>query len=390
MDLDYVFMPVVILFVGISIIWLSLRRALSLTAKVQRKGRRIVERIVLWPVIVLAGAVTASSAFNAIVIWSFRPRDPTPGNIYLVNGHKMHIDCTGTGSPTLVLESGLGSSWEIWYRVQPELSKATRVCSYDRAGYGYSDAQPAPRDADHIADELHSLLFQARINGPIVLMGHSLGGLFIRDYATRYPKDIAGLIFVDAVTPQWGLGQIEAPPQWITELGIRMACSTDATPLVGSCVWPRPGSAPRWKMATEGLCHPQICAVEPESDSFQRSGEETVRTGPYGTLPVLILSHDPAKALHPAKWGNAWSEVQGRVSLFFWRARPVNWEIAWSRMQEDLMKLSTRSRRIVAKNCAHMIQLDRPDLIEKEVSLFIEQVRGAKPQPSNYGSTVTE
>jgi pimeloyl-ACP methyl ester carboxylesterase len=322
----------------------------------------------LWPLIVLAVAITASSAFNAIaIIWSFRPRDPTPGNIYVVNGHKMHIDCTGTGSPTLVLESGLGSSWQIWMKVQPGLSKSTRVCSYDRAGYGYSDARPGPRDADRIADELHSLLLQARIDGPIVLMGHSLGGLLIRDYATRYPKDIVGLIFVDAVTPQWGLGKIEAPPRWITGLGIRMACSTDSTALVGSCMWPRPDSAPRWKMAMGGLCHPSLCAVVPESESFIRSGEETLPTARYGSLPVLIFSHDPDKVMDPTSWENVWSQ-----------------------MQEDLKKLSTRSRRIVVRHSWHMIQLDRADLIEKEVSLFIQQIRGAAPQPSNYGSTVTE
>src|SRR3984885_16370192 len=86
-------------------------------------------------------------------------------------------------------------------RVQPELAKTTRVCSYDRAGYGGSEMVPGPRDADHVATELHGLLHAAGIEGPIVLMGHSIAGIFIRDYATRYPAQRAGLMFVDGSTP---------------------------------------------------------------------------------------------------------------------------------------------------------------------------------------------
>ena len=113
----------------------------------------------------------------------------------------MRIDCSGSGSPTLVLDAGLGNDGLIWGGVQPVLAKTTRVCSYDRAGFGWSDALPPPRDADHIAAELHGLLIAAKVNGPIVLMGHSIAGIYIRDYATRYPEKLAGLIFVDGSTP---------------------------------------------------------------------------------------------------------------------------------------------------------------------------------------------
>jgi pimeloyl-ACP methyl ester carboxylesterase len=113
----------------------------------------------------------------------------------------MRIYCTGSGSPTVVLDAGLGNDALIWGGVQPELSKTTRVCAYDRAGFGGSDARPAPRDADHIAGELHELLLQAKVTGPIVLMGHSIAGIYMRDYATRYPADLAGIVFVDGSTP---------------------------------------------------------------------------------------------------------------------------------------------------------------------------------------------
>ena len=124
-----------------------------------------------------------------------------PGATYEVDGHRMHMDCVGNGSPTIVLDAGLGDDGLIWGGVQPVLAKSTRVCSYDRAGFGLSDALPGPRDADHIAAELHGLLAAAGIDGPIVLMGHSIAGIYIRDYATKYPADVAGLIFVDGSTP---------------------------------------------------------------------------------------------------------------------------------------------------------------------------------------------
>jgi pimeloyl-ACP methyl ester carboxylesterase len=365
MDLDIVFVPAVILAVGVLILSISCRRLLFLRFKAPHNGWRGIEQIALCLAILPILALTASNAFNAYKVWSFHPKEP-PGNMYLVDGQRMHIDCTGDGSPTLVLESGWGSAWEVWGRIQPDLSKIARVCSYDRAGYGYSEPRSAPRDADHIALELHDLLLQAHIAGPLVLMGHSFGGLIIRDYATRYPDQVAGLIFVDSVTPSWGLEKIKAPPMWFTRLGSKMACMTNAYHFVGACSWPRPGmDRPRWQQAMEGVCDAKQCALGPEEDSFQRSGEETLQTGPYGELPVLIFSHDPAR------W-------------------PAEWESGWDEMQEDLMKLSSRSRRVIAKKSTHVLSFERPDLISKEVSLFVEQIRGKAPQPANYGTTVTE
>jgi pimeloyl-ACP methyl ester carboxylesterase len=141
----------------------------------------------------------------------------------------MHIYCTGSGSPAIVLEAGGGNDSVIWRGVQPPLAKTTRVCAYDRTGSGWSDAQPGPRDADHIADELHQLSLRAGITGPVVLMGHSIGGIFLRDYATRYPENIAGLIFVDSSTPlqnrnpAFNLNGGTGPPPWAFHLAMLRA-----------------------------------------------------------------------------------------------------------------------------------------------------------------------
>jgi hypothetical protein len=122
-------------------------------------------------------------------------------------------------------------------------------------------------------------------------------------------------------------------------------------------------------LQAEDICHFQVSAWSAEMDSFDRSGQETIRTGPYGALPILIFSQDPAK-----------TQV-GMTALM---------ASDWNQVQEDLKNLSTHSRRIVAKDSTHYVQLDRADLIKKEVPLFIQQIRGTAPQPTNYGSTTTE
>jgi pimeloyl-ACP methyl ester carboxylesterase len=290
----------------------------------------------------------------------------------MVDGHRMRLDCRGTGSPTIILDAGLGNDALIWGGVQPALAKTTRVCSYDRAGFGWSDALPAPRDADHIAAELHGLLAAAGIREPVVLMGHSIAGIYIREYATRYPASVAGLIFVDGSTPLQDRSAVfraefeKSSWDWARKLRDRTLFAAGIPRLFGQCTQSFHGfDAAAAKLQAEDLCRIRWTAIDAEMSSFDRSGEETVHTGPYGTLPILILSQDPGSSPSPI-------------------AR------AWNQMQENLKGLSTRSRRIIAKGSTHYIQLDHPDLIEKEVPLFIEQIRGAAPQPTGYGSTTTE
>ena len=135
----------------------------------------------------------------------FEARDrrfnPMTGRRFDVGGFKMHIDCTGEGSPTVILDSGLGDTYLAWRKVQPELAKFTRVCSYDRAGLGYSESSSQPRTSKVIAAELHALLQAADIAPPYVLVGHSVGGFDVRLYASLYPTEVAGMVLVDASHP---------------------------------------------------------------------------------------------------------------------------------------------------------------------------------------------
>ena len=143
----------------------------------------------------------APGTWNLAATSMVHRRNPVPGAMYSIGGYQMHIVCTGSGSPTVILEAAASASWMAWRNVQPALSKKTRVCSYDRAGHGWSDVRPGPRDADHIATELHDLLDSAGVQRPLLLVGHSAGGLYVREFARRYPAEVAGMALLDASSP---------------------------------------------------------------------------------------------------------------------------------------------------------------------------------------------
>jgi pimeloyl-ACP methyl ester carboxylesterase len=375
MDVFYVVIPALLVLAGILIAWPSIRRLQSLPRSSYSRRRKITERIVLSLVAVAALAVAGMSGWNAIALYRFR--HSPPGKTYLVDGHSMRIDCMGSGLPVIVLDAGLGNDGLIWGGVQPVLAKTTRVCSYDRAGFGWSDALPSPRDADHIATELHGLLAAAGIHGPVVLMGHSIAGMYIREYATRYPMEVAGLIFVDGSTPlqnrnpAFKAHETGGSTRWLRRLVSQAEFTVGIPRLAGLCSQSFPGFDPRAsQLQAEDLCHKQLGAYAGEMASFDRSGEETANTGSYGALPILIFSQDPVKATSDGE--------------------PADIAAAWNQMQEGLKKLSTHSRRIVARGSPHYVQLVRAELIEREVPMFIEQIRGTAPQPADYGSTRTE
>jgi pimeloyl-ACP methyl ester carboxylesterase len=370
LDLDYVVLPAIITLAGIAILWLCIYRLRSLSRKPYGMFRRIAERTVLSLIAITAVLLAGSSAFNAIELKLAWTTHPPPGAIYIVNGARMHINCMGTGEPTIILDTGFGNNATVWQKIQPELAKTTRVCAYDRTGSGWSDPQPGPRDANQIVDQEHALLQQAGITGPIVLMGHSIAGLYVRAYATRFPEHVAGIVFVDGSSP----GQFKIPviadeihkQSWLVPGAIMILGVPRARWTVTKSA---PGLSPNTgRNEAEAEFHSHISALAIEMRSFFRSGDEVAQTGPYGTLPILIFSQDTAKP--------------GSKDMAPFAA-------PWNQMQEDLKKLSTRSRRIIAKNSSHYIQLDRSDLIEKEVPQFIQQIRGSAPPPA-YGTTTTE
>jgi pimeloyl-ACP methyl ester carboxylesterase len=159
-------------------------------------GRVLLGLFALLLVLAATGVIYQALA-TAIDRRAFAP----PGRLVVVDGRQMHISCTGQGSPTVVLEAGAGAPSGIWAWVQPEIAQQARVCAYDRAGLGWSEPGPHPRDAASVAQELHTLLQRAGESGPFVLAGHSLGGQYALMFAQRYPKETAGLVLIDAQHP---------------------------------------------------------------------------------------------------------------------------------------------------------------------------------------------
>jgi len=355
-------------------------RMRALRSKNYGQWRRVSEMIVLTVVMLIAVALGSGATFNVVATQYFFARHSVPGNFYDVDGYKMHLLCTGEGSPTLVLDAGLGNDSLIWTNVQPELSKITRVCSYDRAGFGWSEPRPDPRDAGRIAHELHRLLNEAGVTGSVVLMGHSISGLYIRAYAASYPRSVSGLVFVDSSTP---LQEDRFPAEvaqafknesmefqkleWLYILGIPR--------VMGQCRPEEGFSESVRKMIAEDQCRPSLfAAIAQEDKSFRQSGNETIHTGPFDDLPILIFSedleHSPPSDIPP--------QAAQSVSK------------VWNEMQEELKDLSTHSRRIIAKGSGHYVQIDRAELLIEKVTNFIKEIRGEMPEPTDYGSTKVE
>ncbi len=178
----------------------QLNPSASVSISPARRRIRWIGKALLWSIVALLVLAVAGAIYQSIATERAERAYPAPGKMVEVKGISLHVNCVGQGSPTVVLDSGLGDFSAQWVRVQQEVSGTTRVCAYDRAGMGWSEMGPDPRDAKQITSELHTLLSKAGIEGPYVLVGHSLGGLSMLTYAARYPDEVAGVALVDSST----------------------------------------------------------------------------------------------------------------------------------------------------------------------------------------------
>lgn len=319
-------------------------------------------RIVLMLLVFLLILLVAGFLYENISEARDRRFNPMKGQLVDVGGRNMHIHCTGEGSPTVILDSGLGDSYLSWHKVQPEIAKFTHVCSYDRAGLGFSDPSSQPRTSKVIAEELRALLQAAGVPPPYVIVGHSMGGYDVRVYASIYRSDIVGMVLVDASHPDQ---ENRFPPElknmegsWRREAEfIAYAMPFGVPRLLGLC-----DNDPTSRAAD---CNARTAREQlAEIKAFPESAAETAATGSLGDLPLVVLSHDPDK---PS--GDLPPEI----------AKPTN--EAWERMQVELTHLSTRGTRTIAKNSAHYIQIDRPDVVIEAVRNVVEQARQGRPTP---------
>jgi pimeloyl-ACP methyl ester carboxylesterase len=286
-----------------------------------------------------------------------------------VGGFRLHLNCAGQGRPTVVLDAALGGSSVSWALVQPEIASLTRVCSYDRAGFGWSDGAPGPRTVGRIVDELRTLLDRAGETPPFVLVGHSFGGLVMRVFATRYRADTLGVVLVDPAHPEdW---VTPAPKEQVKidrgvrlcrqgAVAARLGIARGVAELVGlgalaparAIAWAFAGGglsredegilAPIWLLPREArrpLKHfwtqPKFFdALGSQIESICTSAAETLDAGRngYGDLPLITIS----------------------------ATDPGDYRL---RQQEALARLSTRGRHIIASRSGHWIPLEQPEVV---------------------------
>ncbi|HNB53438.1 MAG TPA: alpha/beta hydrolase [Anaerolineales bacterium] len=275
---------------------------------------------------------------------------PPPGQLVDVGGYRLHIHCTGTGGPTVVIEAGLGDWSTGWGFVQPEVAKTTRVCTYDRAGSGWSDQGPLPRDAAQFARELHTLLHNAEVPGPYVLVGHSLGGLGVRVFVHEYASEVAGVVLIDSMTPQqFTPSKMETPaktgtpskpfsmPALLARFGI--------VRLLAHPLGIMPTGTPDEEAYFSRLVRVQnVRAFTNESLGMPAAGAEATAVTTFGDLPLIVLT---AK-LNPIK--------------------------GWQEWQAELLQLSSHSEQLFAES-DHSIHFEKPEAAVTAILKMVDLVR---------------
>jgi pimeloyl-ACP methyl ester carboxylesterase len=181
------------------VVWMFLR--------IRRHMRSRIGRWLLYPVLAVLMVASVGGGYETVRESLDARAYPPPGQLVDVGGHRLHLYCTGSGSPTVVLEPGGGASSSDFAWITPAVARDTRVCVYDRAGRGWSDPADGPQDGAHIAADLHALLERAHVPGPYVLAGHSFGGLYVQSFAAQFPDQVAGLVLLDSTAPKPGPGR---------------------------------------------------------------------------------------------------------------------------------------------------------------------------------------
>lgn len=314
--------------------------------------------------LILAGLLLVIASYNQFVVALLAYRTSPPGQLIQVQGRRMHIHCTGNGAPAVILESALGGSWIDWALVQAELSKLTRVCSYDRAGMGWSEPGPTTRTSQQIAEELDALLTEANVPGPYILVGHSVGGLHMRVFAAHHLERVAGLILVDSSHPK----MLTRMPAEVTrqmeeefrQIGVtKLLMASGIARLMGVCDQVPPGFeavAPFIRMQTCRVG--RMSAIQSEYEVLRLDLQQADQTGPFGALPLLVLSHDPA-----VRDPEISDELHART------------EQTADQLQEELTKLSSNGKRIVVSGAGHYIQKDRPAVVIACARTMVEAIR---------------
>jgi len=302
--------------------------------------------------------------------------------VTVATNRRLNLICMGHGTPTVLFLSGLGSGAIDWRRVQPEIATVTRACSYDRAGYGYSDAAVGPSDAAGAVADLHALLYAAKLPRPVILVGHSLGGLYATLYAETYSDDVAGMVLVEpafsgqskAIAAAVGLAAARqlAAAQTRTLAAVDQCVALAASGRLSSpaeassnCLDNPPNPEPEVhserNRLDKSVAYERALRDEFQNANIVRSDEmtaddvESARAGAtLGALPLAVLTRGEVNNLPGTT-----PEQSSRA------------EAGWRSGHDRLAALSTRGTNTVVPNTGHFIQLERPDVVIKKIKEVI-------------------
>jgi pimeloyl-ACP methyl ester carboxylesterase len=328
---------------------------------------------ILTILLVILGGVTWTLGAEAKA--DLATKYPPPGQMVDMGGYRMHIYCQGEGSPTVVMDAGAGDFSLTWALVQPEVAEFTRVCAYDRAGLGWSDLSPKPRTAQNIVEELHTLLTNADIEGPYVLVGQSMGGLYMRLYAHEYPDEVAGMVLVDATPENWDLRLPQADVQATEREAkeevrlVRLARLLNTIGLLAlfdrypDQYLPRLPQAAReaYKgIILSGTRYFEAAADEATSHAESRAQVRAAQITTLGNIPLIVL----------ARGASTMSDTLGLPAEVVQQR-----EVIWRELQAELAALSPNGRLVIADQSGHNIHHDQPGLVVDAIRQVVEAAR---------------
>ncbi len=292
-------------------------------------------------------------------------RYPAPGEMVDVGGYSMHLYCTGEGgAPTVVMDSGAGGSVLDWQLVQPEVAGFARVCTYDRGGAGWSELGAQPRTSEQFVEELHTLLGNAGVQEPYVLVGHSLGGTNMQLYASRYPDEVAGMVLVDSALEDLDLlpitESLQGSPVW-TKI-YAMTGVVRLVNMLGPVGYPFSELPP--DSADEALAISsstrQLYESADEASSIRESFEQQLAAPMLlGDKPLIVLTAGPL-------------QLQG---MGLSQEQMDQMDEAHTRTQAALTQGSQNSEQTIAEDSGHYIHLEQPDLVVDAIGQVVEAAR---------------
>jgi pimeloyl-ACP methyl ester carboxylesterase len=281
-------------------------------------GRQLPSRAgrwLLYPVIALLGLASIGGGYQTLGEVADAKAYPMPGQLIDVGGHRLHLSCTGSGTPTVVLEPGAGEMSSSLGWIAPAVARDTRVCVYDRAGRGWSEPADTAQDGAQIATDLHTLLQRGQVPGPYVLAGHSFGGLYVLTFAARYPDEVAGMVLVDSTapasaattgTPSAGHGGSSNGMRRVSAL-VSTAARLGLGRLYGQVA---AGSLPPRSRGEVGASVANPSTLRSTIDEYLQAGasaEQAAALGDFADKPLIVLT---AGSGHDA----AWSAAQNRLA----------------------------------------------------------------------------